>query len=627
MRFWTGSADAGRVWFDVVPVAGNRIGEDGTHRSWVVEHRYRAVLEVLDGGVIADVARQFGTTRQSIYTWKTRYLAGGLEGLADRSSRPRNSPSRVPVEVEAAICEMRRQHPRWGAQRIAFELAERGVRPAPSRSTAYRVLVRHGLVNEQQQQHRRKYRRWQRDAPMQLWQLDIMGGVFLADGRECKLVTGIDDHSRFVVIAQVVAEPSGRAVCQAFTDAMSRYGVPSEVLTDNGKQFTGRFSKPYPAEVLFERICRENGITARLTKPRTPTTTGKIERWHQSLRGDFLDDAGPFADLATAQAAIDAWVHGYNYRRPHQSLQMATPYSLFRPHPVASATPESLPVAPAMPVRVPDRLAARSMRPDGPSPEKFPITVDEREIYAVELEMMISPAGRIVLPGGQDLKFNPTMAGRTVTVWASDRTIHVLIGGELLRTRPSRLSATDLATLVLRGARPAGPEPGPSAIPRGPLPAAMVVEIGRTVGRDGDIQLAGHRIPLGAQLAGKRVALRIDGHLMHVIADGLLARTLPAPVTVDQVTKLRGARVPDQSLPPAPSQTPRAQRRVPKDGIIMVAKQRLRVGASHAGKTVIVVIEDTLFRVLHNDIELSVHTRKNPGPIRQYKASARTRTT
>ena len=124
---------------------------------------------------------------------------------------------------------------------------------------------------------------------MHLWQLDLVGGMFLADGRECKMLTGIDDHSRFLVIAAVLAVPNGRAVGDAFAAAMRSYGVPGEVLTDNGKQFTGRFTKPRPAEVLFERVCRENGITARLTKPYSPTTTGKIERWHQTLRREFLD--------------------------------------------------------------------------------------------------------------------------------------------------------------------------------------------------------------------------------------------------------------------------------------------------------------------------------------------------
>jgi hypothetical protein len=85
-------------------------------------------------------------------------------------------------------------------------------------------------------------------------------------------VTGVDDHSRFCVIATVVRRATGRAVCLALSGALQRFGIPDEVLTDNGKQFTGRFNQPRPAEVMFERICRENGIVARNTKPRTPTT-------------------------------------------------------------------------------------------------------------------------------------------------------------------------------------------------------------------------------------------------------------------------------------------------------------------------------------------------------------------
>jgi transposase InsO family protein len=150
---------------------------------------------------------------------------------------------------------------------------------------------------------------------MALWQLDLVGGIYLADGRECKLLSGIDDHSRYVVCAAVLAVPSGRAVADAFASAMKTYGVPAEVLTDNGKQFTGRFSKPRPAEVLFERVCREHGITAKLTKPYSPTTTGKVERWHRTLRREPLDASGPFADLPSAQAAISAWVHAYKTPR------------------------------------------------------------------------------------------------------------------------------------------------------------------------------------------------------------------------------------------------------------------------------------------------------------------------
>jgi transposase InsO family protein len=227
---------------------------------------------------------RYGASRQSVYAWKARYERDGLAGLEDRSRRPHHSPHRLAAEIEALVCELRRAHRRWGARRLVFELARRNITAVPSSATVHRALVRNGLVTLQEQHHPRKYKRWQRETPMHLWQLDLLGGLYLADGREFKLLTGIDDHSRYLVIATVLAIPNARAVCEAFTAAMNRYGVPSEVLTDNGKQFTGRFTKPRPAEVLFERICRENGITALLTKPSSPTTTGKIERWGTRFR-------------------------------------------------------------------------------------------------------------------------------------------------------------------------------------------------------------------------------------------------------------------------------------------------------------------------------------------------------
>ncbi len=151
---------------------------------------------------------------------------------------------------------------------------------------------------------------------MQLWQMDVTASVFLADGTECKLISGIDDHSRFCVIATVVRRATARAICRAFLAAMSVYGIPDEVLTDNGKQFTGRFGKPRPAEVLFERICRKNGIRQLLTRPYSPITIGKVERWHQTPA------------RRAAQRRLP-----YNQDRPHQSLDMATPASRFRPSP------------------------------------------------------------------------------------------------------------------------------------------------------------------------------------------------------------------------------------------------------------------------------------------------------
>ena len=118
-----------------------------------------------------------------------------------------------------------------------------------------------------------------------------------------------------------------QAVCDGLAAALRRHGVPGQILTDNGKVFTGRFGHP-PVEVLFDRICRENGIEHLLTQPRSPTTTGKIERFHRTLRIEF-DTSRVFADLASAQAELDAWVVDYNTTRTHQSLGDETPASRF----------------------------------------------------------------------------------------------------------------------------------------------------------------------------------------------------------------------------------------------------------------------------------------------------------
>ncbi|HEY5986654.1 MAG TPA: integrase core domain-containing protein [Streptosporangiaceae bacterium] len=249
--------------------------------------------------------------------------------------------------------------------------------------------------------------------------------VPLADGRECKMVTGVDDHSRFVVIAAVVAIPSGRAVCAAFTAAMRRYGVPFEVLTDNGKQFTGRYTRPQPVEVLFERICRENGIAQRLTKPRSPTTTGKIERWHETLRRELLDHVAPFESLAAAQDAIDGWVHSYNHARPHQSLGMATPASVFRPHGPSRGDHPPQPADQPAGQRG-EQLRIGVIEPPPPPPPGG---------GAVEFQARVPPSGIVtVVSGRQALTVRAGLAGRTLTIWADLHSVHLLLDGHVLRT-------------------------------------------------------------------------------------------------------------------------------------------------------------------------------------------------
>jgi transposase InsO family protein len=300
----------------------------------VMEQRYQAVLAVVqDGWKVVELARRLVVSRQSVHAWIARYEREGLASLADRSHRLASCPHQTEAETEATICDCAGSTPGGAHAGASTTWPGPGWIPSPPAPPSTAACAATASSNAGAGAAAGEYRRWERDRPMQLWQMDVMGGVELDDGTELKVVTGIDDHSRFCVAAGLVTRAISQAVCQVLAASLHRWGIPDEILTDNGKVFTRRFG-PQPVEVLFDRICRENGISHRHTGVRSPTTTGKIERFHQSLRREFLADR-TFPSLKAAQAALDAWVTEYNTARPHQALDMATPAERFRLRPLA----------------------------------------------------------------------------------------------------------------------------------------------------------------------------------------------------------------------------------------------------------------------------------------------------
>jgi transposase InsO family protein len=621
----------------------------------VVEQRYRAVLEAAAGVPVTEVAARYGVSRQSVHAWVRRYADGGLGGLVDRPRRPDICPHQVSAEIEAAVCELRREHPRWGPVRLVFELGKAGVAPVPSRMSAYRVLVRHGLIEPQPRKRpKSSYLRWERDAPMALWQLDIVGGVFLADGTEAKIVTGIDDHSRYCVICQVVVRATGRAVCLAFAAALREFGVPAEVLTDNGKQFTDRFGKG--GEVLFDRICRDNAIVHLLTPPRTPTTTGKVERFHGSLRRELLDDAVPFADLAAAQTAIDGWREEYNTTRPHQALAMASPAQRFSTA-RADAERELLPLRlPAVLSAVPSqgragpgfthlagagalqdaqpgdqgtgqaapghKIKFTGILPPGPGQDTGQTPVprsgdprDQRYLGGpVEFERVVPASGNLMVARRQ-FWLGPHRAGLTVTFWASTDAIHLMLAGARIKTLRSHLSTADLTALAVTGGRPAGPEPLPPAEP------GAAIEVDRIVSRDGQVHLASRYVMAAEILGGMQVAIRIEeATLMFFDPDTReLLRTRPNPLSWDQARRLRGAR--PAGPPPRPSTEPvTVQRRASNTGVIMVVGQKIALGRIHARQVVTVHVAEHTIAVELGDEDVRAFRRTTTQAVHSIKA-------
>ncbi len=405
----------------------------------VVEQRLDAVRLVLAGATVTEVAARVGVSRQTLHSWLGRYLAAGVAGLVDRSRRPKSCPHRCSGDVEVVVVEMRRKHPRWGAKRIRMQLLKAGgAAVVPAERTINRILSRHGLLEHRARKRRREsFKRWQRDAPMQLWQMDIVGGVMIVDAvtgglREAKVVTGVDDHSRYCVIAKVVARATGRAVCLALAEALAKFGVPEEILTDNGKQFTDRFGKG--GEVLFDKICRLNGIAHRLTAPASPTTTGKVERFHLTLRRELLDGRELFESLAAAQAALDVFVADYNGERPHQALDLKQPVSpqqRFTPTPQTERALVELWVPPTLaPVVTP-----------GPAQDSAADALKPGEYHGGPIEFdKVVPASGNMWVAHKQFWLGPRRAGLVARFWADCDLIHVSIGAARVKTIRSHLS-------------------------------------------------------------------------------------------------------------------------------------------------------------------------------------------
>ncbi len=449
----------------------------------VSEQRLLAVREVLDAGVsVKDVARRYGVDRRTVHRWLVRYANEGMAGLVDRSSKPDTCPHQIPVEVEALIVSMRRAHPGWGPRTILNQLRRELVEP-PSRSAVYRALVRHQLiVPKPRRRQRDEFKRWERSRAMELWQMDVMGGVRLADGSQLSVVTGIDDHSRFCVIARLVERATARPVCDALMHGLSRFGVPDQILTDNGKVFTGKLAQK-PAVVLFDRICLNNGIRHILTAPYSPTTTGKVERLHKTLRKEFFTTQ-VFDSIVEAQAGLDSWVEYYNHDRDHQGIGDVPPIRRFE-----LANPPAVEVV------------------DGEMDITEPVEVKPQPVVR-----RVDTAGRISIIKHR-YHVGRYLAGQQVTVESADGLLHISHNGVVVATHARRHLPED-DNRMDRRSRPTRPKP-----------ATLGSEVLRIVDSSGGISFAGTGYRVGNGYRGQTVGVRIVADTVQVSQDGILIRT------------------------------------------------------------------------------------------------------
>jgi transposase InsO family protein len=297
-----------------------------------------AVTGGLVGVNVTALCAEFGISPKTFYKWRARYLAEGLAGLEPRSRRPHRSPRALPAGIEDQIVLWRKQLESLGFDHgpatIRWHLEEAGTEPLPSEATIWRVLTRRGFVTPSPKKRpQASLRRFEAAAPNQLWQIDGTGWV-LADGTAVTVINVIDDHSRLIVASSAAPAETCQTAWEAFSLAVSRYGPPVGCLSDNGLAFSGRLRG---FEVDFEAKLRQGRIRPITSRPHHPQTTGKVERFNQTLKR-WLKAQPKAATLTELQTQLDTFADYYNRHRPHRGIGRQTPWNRFAATPTPPPT-------------------------------------------------------------------------------------------------------------------------------------------------------------------------------------------------------------------------------------------------------------------------------------------------
>jgi transposase InsO family protein len=291
--------------------------------------RYVVDAVVLEGRGVREVARSHGVSKSWVSVQLARYRSGGYEALAPRSRRAHTRPNRTSAEVEDEIVLLRKHLSDEGfdagARTIHWHLAKRRT-DVPSISTIWRILARRGfVVHEPAKRPHNSLIRFEAALPNECWQADVTHWQ-LKNGADVEILDFIDDHSRLIVAAKVVAASAKvHDVVNTFEAAALTWGYPASVLTDNGAIFNGG---PRKGVTVFELLLTDLGIVYKHSRPYHPQTCGKIERWHQTLKR-FLAKQPAARSRAELQAQIDRFIRYYNEERPHRARDSLTPRAAF----------------------------------------------------------------------------------------------------------------------------------------------------------------------------------------------------------------------------------------------------------------------------------------------------------
>jgi transposase InsO family protein len=264
------------------------------------------------------------TIQNWYYTWRREGIAG-----LERKVRLDHGRSRMSDEIQAAILAAKRDNPRRSIRqiRVLLEAAGTLARGSVSRSAIHRLLKQHGLSRvggsaSEPEEHRR----FNAQFAGSIWYGDVMHGPRLVLGgrmRKTYLASLLDDASRLVAHAAFGLAESALEIEGILKQALLRRGLPAMLVVDNGAAYRA---------ASLQGICIRLGIKLVYCRPYAPEGKGKLERWHRTLRDQFLSelDASRIGDLHDLNARFWAWLEGVYHVAPHAGLHGDTPLARYQ---------------------------------------------------------------------------------------------------------------------------------------------------------------------------------------------------------------------------------------------------------------------------------------------------------
>jgi putative transposase len=303
-----------------------------------------------------ELARRFGVSRPTVYEVIGRWMAEGELGLEDRSRRPHSNGRQTSVSVMTALLNVKDRYPHYGPDKLVRLLRDRGIEL--SSSTARDILRRNGRV----QARRARPPRWSPSitpaihvpGPGHSMSADHKGQFLLGNRRYCFPLTIADPASRYLFAVEALASTSVEAAVPVFERVFRQWGIPEQIITDNGTPFCT--ARALGGLTELSKMWIKLGIQHVRIEPGRPQQNGIHERMHRTLKRDATQP--PEANMSAQQRRFDAFVEEFNHVRPHQALGQERPASRVeryrRPYPSR-----------LQPIEYPSSFQVRRVRPDG----------------------------------------------------------------------------------------------------------------------------------------------------------------------------------------------------------------------------------------------------------------------